>query len=52
MTERGYWAWTIALFFGSIVGWVLDGDEGWPVVAPIIVVGWIGVWIYKRLTNG
>lgn len=51
MTEREYWAWTIAFFLGSIVGWALDGAEGWPIVAPIIVVVWIGRWIYKRMTN-
>lgn len=51
MTNREYWAWTIAFCLGSFTGWAL-GDGGFSVIAPTVIVFGIGVWIYKKLTNG
>ncbi len=51
MTNREYWAWTIAFCLGSFTGWAL-GDGGFSVIAPTVIIFGIGVWIYKKLTNG
>ena len=42
---------SIALFLGSIFGWWLSGADGWPIIAPIIVLIWVGRWIKKKMTN-